>query len=217
MWLATSTLNRFWLLLIYGNIVWLSVQNLSLTPSICNSFRSRHTTFTDKLLLSIPVWRLIQISLEAFSISLLTNWIVSSHRYWQTLLYNCIDCIHVQMRQTNDEWLFLPVRGALRKRCSEKNAANLQENTNLKCDFNKVALQLHWNRTLAWVFSCKFAACFQNISGGLLLAVYSKVVVWDTLKSVDFHFQALQYQLHLIAPLDGIKFQVAVFPLEQMD
>ena len=120
MWLATSTLNRFWLLLIYGNIVWLSVQNLSLTPSICNSFRSRHTTFTDKLLLSIPVWRLIQISLEAFSISLLTNWIVSSHRYWQTLLYNCIDCIHVQMRQTNDEWLFLPVRGALRKRCSEK-------------------------------------------------------------------------------------------------
>ena len=34
----------------------------------------------------------------------------------------------------------------------------------LKCDFNKVAKakQLYWNRTLAWVFSCKFAAYFQN-------------------------------------------------------
>ena len=32
-----------------------------------------------------------------------------------------------------------------------------------KCDFNKVALQLYWNCTLAWVFSCKFAAYFQTI------------------------------------------------------
>ena len=31
-----------------------------------------------------------------------------------------------------------------------------------KCDFNKVALQLYWNHTSAWVFSCKFAAYFQN-------------------------------------------------------
>ena len=31
-----------------------------------------------------------------------------------------------------------------------------------KCDFNKVALQLYWNHTLAWVFSYKFAAYFQN-------------------------------------------------------
>ena len=32
------------------------------------------------------------------------------------------------------------------------------------CDFNKVAtaLQLYWNRTSAWVFSCKFVAYFQN-------------------------------------------------------
>ena len=27
-----------------------------------------------------------------------------------------------------------------------------------KCDFNKVALQLYRNRTLAWLFSCKSAA-----------------------------------------------------------
>ena len=31
-----------------------------------------------------------------------------------------------------------------------------------KCDFNIVALQLYWNHTLAWVFSCTFAAYFQN-------------------------------------------------------
>ena len=31
-----------------------------------------------------------------------------------------------------------------------------------KCDFNKVALQLYWNHISAWVFSCKFAAYFQN-------------------------------------------------------
>ena len=27
---------------------------------------------------------------------------------------------------------------------------------------HKVALQLYWNHTSAWVFSCKFAAYFQN-------------------------------------------------------
>ena len=31
-----------------------------------------------------------------------------------------------------------------------------------KCDFNKVALQLYRNHTSAWVFSCNFAAYFQN-------------------------------------------------------
>ena len=31
-----------------------------------------------------------------------------------------------------------------------------------KCDFNKVALQLYWNRTSSWVFSRKFAAYIQN-------------------------------------------------------
>ena len=32
----------------------------------------------------------------------------------------------------------------------------------LTCDFNKVALQVYENHTLAWVFSSKFAAYFQN-------------------------------------------------------
>ena len=32
-----------------------------------------------------------------------------------------------------------------------------------KCDFNKVAKQLYRNYTSAWVYSCKFAAYFQNM------------------------------------------------------
>ena len=31
-----------------------------------------------------------------------------------------------------------------------------------KCDFNKAAKQLDLNRTSTWMFSCKFAAYFQN-------------------------------------------------------
>ena len=32
-----------------------------------------------------------------------------------------------------------------------------------KCDFNKIAKQLYWNHTSACLFSCKFAAYFENI------------------------------------------------------
>ena len=45
-----------------------------------------------------------------------------------------------------------------------KYAANYRRTPMPKCDFNKVAKlkQLYWNRTSARVFSCKFAAYFQN-------------------------------------------------------
>ena len=45
-------------------------------------------------------------------------------------------------------------RGVLRKKYSE----NLQKTPMPKFDFNKVAKQLYWNHTSAWVFSCKFSA-----------------------------------------------------------
>ena len=67
-----------------------------------------------------------------------------------------------------------PPSGVLSKRCSE-NMQQMYRRTPLpKCDFNKVAKRLYWNHTLAWVFSCKFAACFENTfskntSGWLLL------------------------------------------------
>ena len=45
-----------------------------------------------------------------------------------------------------------PYRGVLRKRCYE-NMQQIHSRTPMpKCDFNKVASQLYWNHTLAWVF-----------------------------------------------------------------
>ena len=92
-----------------------------------------------------------------------------------------------------------------------------------KCDFNKVsihaevwvALQLYWNRTAAWVFSCKFAACFQDgclcnfyfseaysetcqasnmeyfakmVNGLNLLAVFAKCSILDVWKGSEYVF-----------------------------
>ena len=51
-------------------------------------------------------------------------------------------------------WQKQLLRGVLIKRCSNLPMP--------KCDFNKVAKQLYWNRTSAWLFSCKLAAYFQN-------------------------------------------------------
>ena len=54
-----------------------------------------------------------------------------------------------------------------------------------KCDFNKVAKQLYWNRTSAWVLSCKFAAHFQNTFFQEHLRVAASVLIsavknkWD--------------------------------------
>ena len=67
-----------------------------------------------------------------------------------------------------------PSRCVPRKRCSENMQQIYRRTPMPKCDFNKVAKQLYWNCTSAWVFSCKFAAYFQNtfsknISGWLLL------------------------------------------------
>ena len=55
-----------------------------------------------------------------------------------------------------------PSRGVLRKRCPE-NMQQIYRTPMPKCNFNKVALQLYQNHTSAWMFSCKFAAYFQNI------------------------------------------------------
>ena len=55
-----------------------------------------------------------------------------------------------------------PVRGVLRNRCSENIQQIYRRTPLLKCDFTKVALQLYWKHLLARVFSCKFAAYFQN-------------------------------------------------------
>ena len=53
-------------------------------------------------------------------------------------------------------------RGALKQRCSENMQQIYRRTLIPKSDFNKVVLQLYRNHILAWLFSCKFAACFQN-------------------------------------------------------
>ena len=53
-------------------------------------------------------------------------------------------------------------RDALRKRCSENMQQGYMRTPMQKFDFNKVAKQLYWNHTSAWVFSCKFAVYFEN-------------------------------------------------------
>ena len=55
-----------------------------------------------------------------------------------------------------------PPKGVLKKRCSENMQQIYRRKTKPKCDFNKVGKQLCWNHTSAYVFSCTFAAYFQN-------------------------------------------------------
>ena len=56
-------------------------------------------------------------------------------------------------------------RGVPRKYCQVKYSESIQQiyrrTSTPKCDYNKVAKQLYWNHTSAWVLSCKFAAYIQ--------------------------------------------------------
>ena len=56
-----------------------------------------------------------------------------------------------------------------------------------KCDFSKAALELSWNRTLAWVFSCKFAACF-SVSLSLVLSPANSASDKSQNKIVSMYF-----------------------------
>ena len=60
-------------------------------------------------------------------------------------------------------------RGVLRKSYSENMQQIYGRAPMPKCDFNKVAF---WNRTSAWVLSCKFAAYFQK--------TFSSVHLWTS-------------------------------------
>ena len=55
-----------------------------------------------------------------------------------------------------------PPRGVFKKRCSENMQQIYRRTPMPKCDFNKVAKQLYWNHTSAWLFSCKISPYFQN-------------------------------------------------------
>ena len=71
-----------------------------------------------------------------------------------------------------------PSRGVLRKRCSENMRQIYRRTPMPKCDFKKVAKQLYWNHTSAWVFSCKFAAYIQN--------TFFQILREDNSQSINF-------------------------------
>ena len=72
-----------------------------------------------------------------------------------------------------------PSIGFLWKRCSENMQQTYRRAPMPKCDVNKVVLELYWNCTSTWVFSSKFAACFQN-------AFLKNTSGWLLLKRVNF-------------------------------
>ena len=60
--------------------------------------------------------------------------------------------------------------------------AHLHESIHAEVQFNKATKELYWNHTLTWVFSCKFAAYFQN--------GFSKEHIWTaTFEGKDFFSQ----------------------------
>ena len=80
-----------------------------------------------------------------------------------------------------------PFRGVLSKRCSENIHQIYKRIPILKCDFHKVAKQLYWNHTSAWVFSYEFAAYFQNTfyQKHLWTAAFAHSKIWQTMKTTE--------------------------------
>ena len=94
-----------------------------------------------------------------------------------------------------------PTRALPRKRCSDNLQQIYRTTRMLKCYFNKVALQLYWNHTLAWVFSGKFAAYFQN--------TFFKKYLWvatsnNIIPTIQWHFQFLPNWPYILCPTDLI-------------
>ena len=102
------------------------------------------------------------------------------------------------------------------QRCSWKKvfwkyAANLSRTPMSECDFNKVALQLYWNRTSVWVFSCNLLNIFRtsfpkNTPGWLLLLIVTGssvndrellqvIRLWFTNRSVIAHICCYRFYL----------------------
>ena len=82
--------------------------------------------------------------------------------FWEFRRVSFVNSAGLRSRFIDFQWQKQPSRGVLKKRCSENMPQIYRRTPMPKCTFNKVAKQPYWNRTLAWVFSCKFAAYFQN-------------------------------------------------------
>ena len=96
-----------------------------------------------------------------------------------------------------------PPRSVPRKR-SSGNMQQIYRRTPMpNCDFNKVAEQsscraTFWNRTSAWVFSCKFADIFRtpflkNTSGRLLLVFHILLYTYICTKCTKLFIHVQEY------------------------
>ena len=117
---------------------------------------------------------------------------VNGSANWRVLLTHCIsNCMFLSCHVRVSEWIYTlyfpecqgtpcskqarylkfritdiqrqPVRDICWKRCSDNMQQIYRRAPTPKCNFNKVAKQLYWNRTSTWRFSCKFAAYFEKI------------------------------------------------------
>ena len=81
-----------------------------------------------------------------------------------------------------------PFRVVLLESCSGNMQQIYRRTIMPKCDFNKVALELYWNRTSAWMVSCSFTSYFQNNFSQEHLWIAASVVHNYLLKVVSFVF-----------------------------
>ena len=125
---------------------------------------------------------------------------LSMRRFWDPISTQRTLGVAFINKYSPPKWLLeiqkQPSRSVLRKRCSENMQHMYRRTPMSNCDFNIVALQLYWNHTSEWLFSCKFAACFQNtfsknIYGGVVLEIgagqyYDWFWSWKSYKSKTF-------------------------------
>ena len=114
----------------------------------------------------------------------------------------------------NQKQLFI---GVLKKKCSENMQQIYRRTPMPKCDFNKVALQLYWNHTLAWVSPVCLLHIFtihfpNNISGGLL---FPNGLVYPLVSPLTFTWRQwhLRYFGVFIVNFEQISHIVLLFPL----
>ena len=115
--------------------------------------------------------------LQNVSLLMFDRVLITPPKFFSSKLLTRMLCIYVNSaslkrssaNQWSVSWWLLcnenqrqPSRGVLRKSSSENMHQIYRRTPMPKRDFNKVAKQLYWNQTSASVFSCKFAAYFQN-------------------------------------------------------
>ena len=131
------------------------------------------------MLLCSNIWLLNNKQEQLNNTGLFKNWmdilILLSHTLWIMRNFGNTDRYY---------WIFWIIqkkspRGIPRKRCSENMQQIYRRTPMPQCNFNKIAKQLFWNRTLPWVLSCKFAAFFRTFFPGTHLGGFCPLQVFS--------------------------------------